>query len=104
MIKRHPPVAEGKTAASMAVSMPKVWFAAHAGSRSLAVVFVNLGHHSLKLVVGLLKEGENRRGDLRCLPLHASGTGVGNTPGVATRCVALSPRRCPASPQHTARS
>jgi len=43
----------------MPVSMPTVWFAAHAGSRSLAVVFMNLGHHSLKLLVGLLKEIEN---------------------------------------------
>ena len=45
----------------------------------MAVVFVNLRHHSLKLVVGLLKEGENRRGELRCLFPHASGTGVANT-------------------------
>jgi hypothetical protein len=45
----------------------------------MAVVFVNLRHHSLKLVVGLLKEGENRRGELRCLLPHASGTGVANT-------------------------
>ena len=80
------------------------WKPAHAGSRSLAVVFVNLGHHSLKLLVGLLKEGENRRGELRCLLPHASGTGDGNTAGVATCCVALPPPRCPASPQRTARS
>ena len=32
------------------------WKPAHAESRSLAVVFVNLGHHSLKLLVGLLEE------------------------------------------------
>ena len=35
------------------------WKPAHAGSRSLAVVFVNLGHHRLKLPVGLLKEIED---------------------------------------------
>lgn len=45
----------------MPVSMPTVWFAAHAGSRSLAVVFVNLGHPWQNLLVVLLKEGENRR-------------------------------------------
>ena len=36
-------------------------------------MLVNLGHHSLKLLVGLLKEGEHRRGELRCLLPHASG-------------------------------
>jgi hypothetical protein len=35
------------------------WKPAHAGSRSLAVVFVNLGHHRLKHFVGLLEEIQN---------------------------------------------
>ena len=35
------------------------WKPTHAGSRSLAVVLENLGHHILKRLVGLLKEIEN---------------------------------------------
>jgi len=68
-VPRLSPLSAEKTAASMPVSTPTVWFAAHAGSRSLAVVFVNLGHHSLKLLVGLLKEIENGCGSVAAL-LH----------------------------------
>ena len=35
------------------------WKPAHAGSRSLSVVLVNLGHHRIKLSVGFLKELED---------------------------------------------
>jgi hypothetical protein len=65
---------------------------------------VNLGYHGLKLLVGLLKKGESRRGELRCLSHTRQVPGFANTPGVATRCVALRPPRFPASPQRTARS
>jgi hypothetical protein len=56
------------------------WKPAHAGSRSLAEVFENLGHHRLKLLVGLLKEIGGGKGQKPFPPLTIVGVSCQRSP------------------------